>query len=249
MADVEKLDIPEAKPRWRMVGALAANAIPVIGVVFWGWNAGVLLLLYWFENVAIGVFNAVRMIAAGLASGPMGAGVLLFLIPFYTFHYGLFCLVHGVFVWVMFGQGLENLAALNDLDDPLDLPRLFATIVGIEPGMKAGVASVLIWQGVLLAIYFIRREWRGTDPMSQMMAPYGRIIILHFTIIGGGFIVMLLGQPWIGVVILALIKTAFDVLGDPTQKNMGKNKEAWDQARAQIGTALKNRKATLRRPR
>jgi hypothetical protein len=61
MANVEDLGAAPPARRWRTFGALAVNLIPVIGVAFWDWNAGVLLLLYWFENVAIGVFNALRM--------------------------------------------------------------------------------------------------------------------------------------------------------------------------------------------
>jgi hypothetical protein len=44
-----------------------------------------------------------------------------------------------------------------------------------------------------------------------MAAPYPRIVILHLTIIIGGFVLMLLNQPLAGLVLLALIKAAFDV--------------------------------------
>jgi hypothetical protein len=40
---------------------LMANAIPVVGVVFWGWDAFVLLMLYWLETAVIGFWMVVRI--------------------------------------------------------------------------------------------------------------------------------------------------------------------------------------------
>ncbi|MEJ0022031.1 MAG: DUF6498-containing protein [Alphaproteobacteria bacterium] len=97
----------------RIAGALIVNLIPVLGVLFGGWSAFALLLLYWLENVVIGVFNIARMIAAGVAKGPGGIAACLFVVPFFAFHYGMFCLVHGIFVWTMFGQGFAQMAALD----------------------------------------------------------------------------------------------------------------------------------------
>jgi hypothetical protein len=32
---------------------VAANLVPLIGVIFWGWDAFVLLMLYWLETAVI----------------------------------------------------------------------------------------------------------------------------------------------------------------------------------------------------
>jgi hypothetical protein len=50
--------------------------------------------------------------------------------------------------------------------------------------------------------------WRNTDLQALMGEPYPRIIIVHVTILIGGFLVMALGQPVWAVVILGLLKTA-----------------------------------------
>jgi hypothetical protein len=42
-----------------VLALLAANAIPLFGVVFLGWDAFHIVLLYWAENIVIG-FNALR---------------------------------------------------------------------------------------------------------------------------------------------------------------------------------------------
>jgi hypothetical protein len=239
---------PKTPTRWRVAGALASNAIPVIGVLFWGWSAGILMLLYWFENVVIGVFNAARMIAAGAANGVAGLLTCLFVVPFFAFHYGMFCLVHGVFVWTMFGAGFKDVAMLHDLPD---LPHFIVTLFSVLPGLRPGAASIVIWQAVMFGMFLYRRDYRETDPMTQMSEPYGRIIVLHITILAGGFIVLALGQPWIGVLILALLKAGFDLFGNPmtiTDAQRAKQKAAWTLAREQLATAIRKRQATPRPP-
>ena len=36
-----------------MIFLVAANLLPLAGVVFWGWDAFVILMLYWLETVVI----------------------------------------------------------------------------------------------------------------------------------------------------------------------------------------------------
>ncbi len=223
---------------WRVGGILAANLIPVFGVLVWGWSAGLLMLVYWLENVVIGLFNAARMIAAGAGQGMAGLLSCLFVVPFFVVHYGGFCAVHGVFVWTMFGQGLESAAGVPDPFSAQFLPALFAT----QPGLWAALATIVIWQGLLFVVFLASSEYRNTDPMTEMAAPYGRIIVLHVTILAGGFIVLALGQPWLGVLLLALAKTALELGGLGLGKaQTAKRKAAWATSRAAVLAALKGK--------
>jgi 4-hydroxybenzoyl-CoA reductase subunit beta len=43
---------------------IAANLVPLAGVFLFGWEVFPLLLLFWFENVIIGFFNALKMLFA-----------------------------------------------------------------------------------------------------------------------------------------------------------------------------------------
>jgi hypothetical protein len=84
-----------------------ANLIPLGGVLFFGWQVFPIMFLFWLENVVVGAFNVVKMI---LARGPGShVGVKLFLVPFFTVHYGIFTLVHGVFVFRDVWRGLAGL--------------------------------------------------------------------------------------------------------------------------------------------
>ena len=90
---------------------LVANAIPLIGVLFLGWNVWTILTIYWLENGVVGVFNVLKMaraegpllggVAAGSLTGyglPIEGSAKVVLIPFFIVHYGLFWLVHGIFI-------------------------------------------------------------------------------------------------------------------------------------------------------
>ena len=41
---------------------VAANLLPLIGVLAWGWQVFDVVVLYWFENVVIGVINILKML-------------------------------------------------------------------------------------------------------------------------------------------------------------------------------------------
>ena len=44
-----------------------------------------------------------------------------------------------------------------------------------------------------------------------MFAPYRRIVVLHITIIGSGFLFMELGEPIAALLLMVALKTSFDV--------------------------------------
>lgn len=84
----------------RLVGTTLANSIPVIGVLWFDWSVFEVLFLYWFENLAIGVAHAARL-AISTRTNAVADGWST--TTFFVLHYGLFTLVHGVFVLVFFG--------------------------------------------------------------------------------------------------------------------------------------------------
>ena len=58
-------------PRQLRLSAAAlviANLVPLAGVLLWQWSVSSIVILYWFENVVIGVVNVLRMATASPAS-------------------------------------------------------------------------------------------------------------------------------------------------------------------------------------
>jgi len=173
-----------------LLGILLVNAIPLIGVLWFGWSVFEVLFLYWFENVAIGVTHALRMeISTRTNKVADGRSTT----TFFMLHYGMFTLVHGVFVVTLFG------VVAGGLRD-------------IGPGFLAPVLAIIGWQIAFLILDTIRTQgFQGRTPDALMFEPYPRVLALHITVLAGGWLVGEMGSPIWALVILVGIKTAFDL--------------------------------------
>jgi hypothetical protein len=47
--------------RLSAIALVLANLAPLAGVLVWQWSVSSIVILYWFENVVIGVINVLRM--------------------------------------------------------------------------------------------------------------------------------------------------------------------------------------------
>jgi hypothetical protein len=185
---------------------LILNLVPVACVIWLHWSILMLLVVYWMENVVVGVFTAAKMVAAGAAKGWLGGvGALLFSVPFFVIHYGVFCLGHGLFVLAIGG-----LAAGGGL--PLDDP--FTAVIPL----LAPQTGPLLWTAAALAasqaasfVRWLRRgEFRATTPDVEMAKPYGRIVVLHLTLLFGAFLAASLHDPVWVVALLGVLKTIYE---------------------------------------
>jgi len=180
---------------------LAANVVPLVGVLAFHWTVFSILLLYWFENVVVGAFNILRMLFAQPSSVGTNAGKL-FLIPFFTVHYGMFTMVHGLFVITLFGP-----------KGPFSpSPAAFLAAIrgaGIWPAALAIAASHAF---SFLHNYLASGEFKRTSPQQLMMQPYARVVVLHITILAGGFAAKAAGAPVFALLVLIVLKTGIDLV-------------------------------------
>jgi hypothetical protein len=199
------------------VGAVAAlviaNLIPLLGVLFLDWSVWTILILYWLENGIVGAFNILKI---RNAAGPMDATGASFrmngrpvdmasragLITFFIIHYGLFWIVHGVFVLT-----LPLFAMMGPSGDPAEFAG------DVSPGtILVALIALTISHGVSYYFNFVKGgEYLRVSPAGQMFAPYGRLVVLHITIIVGGMAIAFTGAPAAAVAILVLLKTVLDV--------------------------------------
>ena len=193
----------------QIILTLLFNLVPASSVVVFGWSAFTLLLLYWLENVIAGAVNAIKIAISGFTSGKENARATVGLIPFFIFHYGIFCVIHGLLIWELFGDA--SAAAVPD-DGLSSLPLLVMTRLKTDTFFFWNAIALTIFQILTFLIYWLANSsWKTADPYSQTFAPYGRVVVVHVTIILAGVPVALLGQPLIAVVILAMIKTILEV--------------------------------------
>ena len=209
----ERADGPEVPPDWArywpVAAAIVLNAVPIIGVLVWGWSAFTLIFLYWLENVVVGVRTLISMLLSGAASAGGERAGTLFMAAFFCVHYGLFCYGHGVFVVMVFGV-MQDAALIPD-GQWVNLPAVAAALFHTQQNLLQGFVSVILWQGVMLSLFIVRGDIQRMTPQALMSAPYPRIMTLHVVIIAGGFLLAMLHQPLWGLVLLALIKTGYDV--------------------------------------
>ena len=182
---------------------LAANLIPVAGVLLWGWSVFALLLLFWMENVLIGVFFVLRMLCADPRDPALWAGKL-FVVPFFCFHYGMFTAIHGVFVFTLFGGKLYAPPGLQVLEP--------AARAASDLGLWLPLAALFASHGFsFLWNYLYRGEFKRAQLTRLMAQPYGRVVVLHITIIFGGMGAMALGSPVWALLVLLCLKIGLDL--------------------------------------
>lgn len=219
-----------------VVALLAANVVPLLGVLFFGWSTFAIVVLYWAENVIIGAINVFKMIACSpddeainlanvsakrlkgnsqqvrqllVQQAPRVAfahqASKLFFIPFFIFHYGLFCFVHGVFVFTMLGDQGMPFGGPREV-----LPEFFDRLLteGLTWALVALTASHLF---SFFTNYIGRGEYRHVTVPYLMFQPYGRIVVMHIAILFGAFLIMAFGSPVWMLVILIIGKTFMDL--------------------------------------
>lgn len=215
---------------------VAFNLIPLAGVLFWGWNVATLLVLYWVENGIVGILNVPKIL---LARGPAEPGVGALRINgrastsnvgaamFFLIHYGIFWVVHGIFVFSLpafasfASGGLGGLGTFQPVA-PGDLGGAFPGSMGAasSAGVRWPDMTAVAWGALGLAIshgasfvvnYLGRREYLRVSPGRQMFAPYGRLVILHLAILLGAFVSLVIGSPVGALVVLVILKTIVDL--------------------------------------
>ena len=183
-----------------------------------------------------------RRAAARLAAIPRTGLAIFFL-----FHYGMFWLVHGIFVFALptfaggalgggllggglfgggtFGDGTFGGGSLGDPFGGVGGSNICLDPSGFPVECAGGAFGEVIWSSVLIgavalflshgASFFLnyigRGEYLTATPGGQMGRVYGRVVILHLTIIFGSFVVAFLGAPIGALLVLVVLKTAFDL--------------------------------------
>ena len=173
------------------IGSLiVSNAIPLIGVLFFGWSVSTILILYWSENVIIGFYNVIKMALAQVETKRQLASQRYFLIGFFIVHFGIFTFGHAAFVFSFFGQ--EN-------------PSFQSLFPALLP--------LFISHGVSMYVHFIKnKEYERISFEDLFFQPYKRVIIMHLTIIFGAWVAIAFRLPSLVLVVLIFLKITVDIV-------------------------------------
>ncbi|ELZ93180.1 DUF6498-containing protein [Haloferax sulfurifontis] len=201
-----------------LAALVVANLVPLVGVVWFDWSLKALLVAYWLESGVVGLLNVPKILAAsGRGDGGSSINATVngrqvdlsppddprdgfHLYPsnvpiagFFAMHYGIFWVVHGVFVWSFDAFAVGGVGGV-----PLGAVFL------------AAGATVLSHGGSFAVNFVGREEYRSVSPGKQMSEPYRRVIVLHLTIVLGAFLVAASGAPAAALVVMVVVKTALD---------------------------------------
>ncbi|HUL49120.1 MAG TPA: DUF6498-containing protein [Gemmatimonadales bacterium] len=184
-----------------LIALLASNALPIAGVLLLGWKVFPLVLLYWLENVVVGGYTVAKLLTAQ-PDQPVDWLAKIFLVPFFIFHFGMFTYGHGVFVLSLFGPKIGH---------SFDLWASVPSVIR-DNNLGWATASLVLSHGFSFYSNYLRNgEYRRASLSVLMTQPYSRIVVLHLTVLFGGWIVMALGSPIYALVLLVVIKTVADM--------------------------------------
>ena len=148
---------------------IAANLVPLIGVLLWDWDAFVLLVLYWLETAVIAFWTVVRI--ATMSRDALGdiqfegadktkPASPLALAAFFTVHAGIFMAVHFMFLWELFSDGWAR---------KIHGPREFIDEIVIGTGLWVPLLVLFVVRGALMMFETAEPYLRG----AFRLAPKG----------------------------------------------------------------------------
>ncbi len=179
-----------------------ANLVPLAGVWLWDWDVFLLLLLFWCENVIIGLFGIARLVVSANSETVFHG---LFLPLFFMVHYGGFMFGHFMVLFGMY-EGF-----MTDVGQQVEVSDYYLTAIASLNWVA--ILALFISHGWSFVENFMgRREHENLSPMQAMGLPYKRMVITHVALILGGFFLIERGQPLAGLVFLVVLKIGLDVM-------------------------------------
>lgn len=185
---------------------LLVDVFPVWAVFMLGWGVEPLVFLYWLENLIIGLITLIRLGITGYDQRPTGLVLTALLGTFFVVHYGLFCYVHGVFIYVF--------ASMQSGTDPafLNPAQLVRHAVTSGPHMATFVMMILgLQMFLLLRDHILTGAYRQLDMKAEMATPYSRIVGLHIALFAGAAALIALNAPLIGILGLIFIRICWGI--------------------------------------
>lgn len=202
---------------------IAANLVPLLGVLFWGWDGKGIIVVYILETVVIGILNALKMLIVYFVNGlrnedesknSFTQGVSgLGLIPFFLFHYNFFIFVQSVLFFAF-----SSMWEAGRGPEPFNVIANFSLYL-TEDNLIALGSLLLANMAYFITDFIVPRKYETQSMQSLMMAPYKRIFLQQFLVILGGFIFMLTGGIKLVMALFVVLKIVADYISANYSKN------------------------------
>lgn len=179
------------------------HLLMLLGVWFYGWSAYALLILYWLETLIIGFWTlilvalmpkqSIRIFSSPAFPAYTGIGMALFVLA----HAGIFMFVHVFMLQGVFGMD-------NRAGQIVDAASLLALV--LDGRLWVPLAGLFVIRALMTFDALRRRD--SVD--RQLIGFYFRIVVMQFAIIGGGFLVILLGAQ-AALIMLVIVRVGFEL--------------------------------------
>jgi hypothetical protein len=203
------------------VFVLATGLVPLAGVLWFGWSASTLLLVFWAETLLTGTANVVRIAlhrrltrtrghwrrqlddSSGRSFGKekeKPKGETTFLAEYATILY-VFTLAHGLFLIFFLVVLNQNWTGVGPSPWKIDAESFRNGVLGV---------------GAFALMEFLYDAFSlGQQPFSwlktRVQVALGRVVILHLVVIFGTFLMMRYETPMTFLGILVGLKTLMDL--------------------------------------
>lgn len=182
----------------------AYTIVPLLGLLLYGWDWRQIMIFYWFGNISTGLATIVdtwklppqlvnllpQRTTTALSSAVSARVQKIVATIFFCVHYGMFTLIHGIFVYaIVSGQFTGS--------SPIDFLSIFFA-------WAAGTALFLLVKTL--------ESTRPSVGMTQLWSrAYVRIVTLQLSIIFGAFLITVFELPSSIAILLVLINFALEV--------------------------------------
>lgn len=185
--------VPRYPGALALLAVVAADLLPLAGVLVLGWRTSEVVVAYWFESLAVGLWTLPKVATArgGPARGKLATARL---IAEFLVGYGAIAATLGWFLYLIFGHdgGWSFLA-----------------------GYLVPFAAFVVSHGVVYVQQWVRAGERDrVGPGRPLAVAIGRLVLLYGTIVCVGLLLMhgwRAGALAAGAVVLVGLKTAADV--------------------------------------
>ncbi len=195
---------------------VAANLIPLFGVLFFDWNTSLVLALFWIENLIIGAFNLIKMVTVSVHGKRVND---LALCAFFVLHFGIFCAAHGVFLWDLLG--FDDIDAGHFFANPefglfsllFDGAAVFLSFIEMHGQLILIGISALVLSHLVSFIenFLLRGEIFELKAGTLMGQPYAQIVVMHAGLMLGALAIDKFGSTVWLLLVMVLFKLAVDV--------------------------------------
>lgn len=171
------------------IDVAAYIVVPILGLLLWGWDWRAIVILYWLENLTVGVTTLISVARTRDLTSVLRVVV-------FAFNYFAFWVGHGIFVLILtVGGGFGG--------DSDRTPIGWGTIL-----LSWAVASIV---QVVVASVSPRAAVESTKGIIG--ATMARLLALHVAIIAAGLAIGYFGLPAITAILLVVIHAIIQAIG------------------------------------